>query len=235
MATSAEPIRALRERERPGGDFDQFGSPLRGTRPFHQRHPYLSPPQRVTTSATARFSHQPLDLALNFDLSLATAGPVRDPGAPEPPRRGLVSKFIPHARPASAPPRGGLRGRGHLHRRGGPGNPPDRVKACSNQARPRMARFEASSDPAHPRARGRACLHLLTGPEPKLVIAVALAVRPARAPGYAVHSAIVRPSPSPTRSSSMQIYSKQRCYRGAVNPGGGDAYGIKGPPCRVAR
>jgi hypothetical protein len=30
----------------------------------------------------------------------------------------------------------------------------------------------------------------------------------------------------------MQIYTKQSCYRGAVNPGGGDAYGIKGPPCR---
>jgi hypothetical protein len=33
----------------------------------------------------------------------------------------------------------------------------------------------------------------------------------------------------------MQIYTKQSCYRGAVNHGGGDAYGIKGAAMHGAR
>ena len=39
-------------------------------------------------------------------------------------------------------------------------------------------------------------------------------------------------SSGPTRSCSMQIYQAS-CNRGAVIHGGGDASGIKGPPCRV--
>jgi hypothetical protein len=49
---------------------------------------------------------------------------------------------------------------------------------------------------AHPCAHGPAHFHRLTGPEPVLVIAVALAPRPARAWGSAVHSA---PYPTPER------------------------------------
>ena len=58
--------------------------------------------------------------------------------------------------------------------------------------------LEVSPDPAHPRPRSGTCLHLLESSEAVLVIAVALAPRPARAWGSAVH-----PAPYPTPNGRL--------------------------------